>query len=56
MKAEEFYYQIEGNIVVKIIDDGVFKDIPINEGDMFLFPPKTPHSPQRGPEYSWIGD
>lgn len=47
-ETEELYYQVEGDIVVKIIDDGVFKDIPIKEGEMFLLPPKTPHSPQRG--------
>lgn len=47
-ESEELYYQLEGNIVLKIIDDGVPKDIAINEGDMFLLPPKTPHSPQSG--------
>ena len=48
-ESEELYFQVEGNIILRIIDDGVPKDIAINEGDMFLLPPKTPHSPQRGP-------
>ena len=46
-ESEELYYQVEGNIVVKIIDDGQPRDIVLNEGDMFLLPPQTPHSPQR---------
>jgi 3-hydroxyanthranilate 3,4-dioxygenase len=47
-ETEELYYQVEGDIVVKIIDNGEFRDIHIKEGEMFLLPPKTPHSPQRG--------
>lgn len=45
----EFFYQVEGDIVLKIIDDGVPKDIHIREGDVYLLPPNVPHSPQRGP-------
>jgi len=46
-EGEEFYFQLEGDIVVKIIEDGKPVDIEIKEGDIFLLPPRTPHSPQR---------
>ena len=46
-ESEEFFYQIEGDMVLRIIEDGVQKDISIKEGDIFLLPPKVPHSPQR---------
>lgn len=46
--GEELFYQIEGDIVVRIInEEGVPQDIPIKEGEMFLLPPRVPHSPQR---------
>ena len=48
-EGEEFFYQIEGDIVVKIIDDGKPRDIHIKEGEIFLLPARVPHSPQRGP-------
>jgi 3-hydroxyanthranilate 3,4-dioxygenase len=46
-EGEEFFYQLEGDITVKIIDDGVPRDIHIKAGDVFLLPGKVPHSPQR---------
>lgn len=46
-ETEELYYQLEGNIVVRIQEDGKPVDIPINEGEMFLLPAKVPHSPMR---------
>ena len=46
-ESEEFFHQLEGDIVLKIIEDGKPVDIPIREGDIFLLPPKVPHSPQR---------
>lgn len=46
-EGEEFFFQVEGDIVLKIIEDGVQKDIEIKEGEIFLLPPRIPHSPQR---------
>ena len=46
-ETEEFFYQLEGNIVVKVQDDGKMVEVPINEGDIFLLPPKVPHNPCR---------
>lgn len=45
--GEEFFYQIEGDIVVRIIEDGSTRDVEIKEGEMFLLPAGIPHSPQR---------
>ena len=47
--SEELFYQLKGDVVVRILEDGKVVDIPIKEGDLFLLPGCTPHSPQRGP-------
>ena len=46
-ESEELFYQLEGDINVKIQEDGKIVDIPIKEGEMFLLPGNVPHSPQR---------
>ena len=46
-ESEEFFFQVEGDITLKIIEDGQPVDVPIKEGEIFLLPPKVPHSPQR---------
>lgn len=48
-ETEEFFYQLEGDIVVKIIENDKPVDIHIKEGEIFLLPAKVPHSPRRGP-------
>ncbi len=48
--GEEFFFQLEGDIVLRIFQDGRPADIPIREGDVFLLPPNVPHSPQRPPD------
>lgn len=47
-EGEEFFYQLEGDILVKIQEDGKAVDVPIREGEMFLLPPRIPHNPVRG--------
>ncbi|MBS1517155.1 MAG: 3-hydroxyanthranilate 3,4-dioxygenase [Bacteroidetes bacterium] len=43
----EFFYQIEGDIQVGIVEDGKENIYDIKEGEIFYVPPKTPHSPRR---------
>lgn len=47
-ESEEFFYQLEGDVTVKIQEDGKAVDVAIKEGDIFLLPPKVPHNPKRG--------
>ena len=46
-EGEEFFYQIEGDIVVRIMEQNGPRDIEIKEGEIFLLSPQVPHSPQR---------
>jgi len=45
--GEELFYQLEGDIVLKVMEDGQPRDIPIRQGEIFLLPARVPHSPQR---------
>ncbi len=46
-EGPEWFYQLEGEMVLRIQEDGAVRDIPIRAGETFLLPPRTPHSPQR---------
>ncbi len=46
-EGEEFFYQLEGDMLLKTMQGGKPVDIPIREGEIFLLPPRVPHSPQR---------
>jgi 3-hydroxyanthranilate 3,4-dioxygenase len=45
--GEELFFQIEGDIVLRVVQDGRITDVPIREGELFLLPPEVPHSPRR---------
>lgn len=46
-EGEEFFYQLEGDMILRIMENAKPNDIPIKEGEIFLLPPRVHHSPQR---------
>src|SRR5512137_1330990 len=45
--GEEFFYQLEGNMLLKTMQEGRAVDLPIRAGEILLLPANVPHSPQR---------
>ena len=45
--AEEFFHQLEGEMVLRVIEGGRIRALPIRAGEILLLPPRVPHSPQR---------
>jgi 3-hydroxyanthranilate 3,4-dioxygenase len=43
----EFFYQLEGDMLLRTIQDGRRVDVPIRQGEILLLPGHVPHSPQR---------
>ena len=45
--GEEFFFQLEGDMLLRTVQQGRLVDVPIGEGEVLLLPPNVPHSPQR---------
>jgi 3-hydroxyanthranilate 3,4-dioxygenase len=49
-EGPEFFFQIEGEMILRLQEQGVVRDVPIRAGELFYLPPGVPHSPQRMPD------
>jgi 3-hydroxyanthranilate 3,4-dioxygenase len=45
--VEEFFHQFKGDAYLLLWDRGKYERVDLREGDIFLLPPHTLHSPQR---------
>ncbi len=47
--SEEYFYQVQGDIIVRIYENGHIHDVPVREGETFFIPGGVPHAPTRPP-------
>src|SRR5436190_12953461 len=48
--SEEYFYQLKGDIKVRIREGDRIVDHIVRQGETFFIPPNVPHSPQRPPD------
>lgn len=48
--SEEYFYQLKGDIKVRIHEGDKIVDYPVREGETFFIPPNVPHAPVRPPD------
>ena len=48
--SEEYFYQLKGEIKVRVREGDRIVDHIVREGETFFIPPNVPHSPQRPPD------
>ncbi len=48
--SPEFFYQVKGDITVRVREGETIRDIPVREGETLFMPCNVPHSPQRPPD------
>src|SRR4030095_12581916 len=48
--SEEYFYQLKGDIKVRVREGDRIVDHIVHEGETFFIPPNVPHSPQRPPD------
>ncbi len=46
-EGPEFFYQLEGELLLRTQQNNQVVEYPIKAGEVFLLPPKVPHSPVR---------
>lgn len=46
-EGPELFYQLQGEMRLRVQENGHVREIPLHAGDMLYLPPRVPHSPQR---------